>query len=114
METKYKKIGVVLAIMLVLSYMGISSLAEDLEDMLIQIIGLVLVFSSSVLIALESAKATYLETLKAKHNYEVKQMDNALKGTFRICFSNDAISLKNRKQVIKEKVNSLKKEKVLL
>lgn len=114
MNTKYKKIGVVLVLILALSYMSISSFNDDLEDTLIQIVGLFLIFSSSVLIAIESAKANYLKTLKAKHTYEVKQMDNALKGTFRICFSDEAIDLKEQKQAIKEKINNLKKEKVLL
>lgn len=115
MRGRYLKLGGgLLFIIVVVSLLSMASFNDDYEDMLIQIVGLVLIFASSVLIAIESAKAKYLEVTKAKHDYEINQMDNALKNTFRICFSDEAIELKNTKQKIKEKINQLKKEKVLL
>jgi len=114
MKELYIKIGAVLAIVLALYLIGSITLSDDMEDMLIQLVGLILIFASAMLIALESAKSSYLEVLKSKHAYEVNRMKNAIKGNFRIVFTPEAQELKSRKQNIILEINKLKKEKVSL
>lgn len=111
-QEKYLKIGAILAIILAVYLIGIPSLSDEIEDMMIQVVGLVLIFASSMLIALESAKAKYLEVLKSKHSYEIKQIENSIKGSFRIVFTDEAKVLKERKEDVISAINELKKRKV--
>ena len=91
-----------------------ASLSDDMIDMLIQAFGLLLIFGSSMLIALESAKAQYLETLKLNHTYETNRVTDSIKGSFRIVFTDEARALKSRKQDVLKSIENLKKSKVTL
>lgn len=114
MKELYMKIGAVLTIVFAFYLVGAVALPDDMEDMLIQLVSLVLIFASSILIALESAKASYLEVLKSKHSYEANRVKNAIKGSFRVVFTQEAQELKDRKQKTIFEINKLKKEKVSL
>jgi hypothetical protein len=113
-QEKYLKIGAVLVIVLAVYLIGIPSLSDDMGDMMIQLIGLVLIFASSMLIALESSKASYLDVLKSKYAYETKRIENSIKGSFRIVFTEQAKALKTRKQAVTLEIDKLKRTKVTL
>ena len=112
-KEQYLKIGAVLAMILAVYLIGIPSLSDDMEDMMIQLVGLILIFASSMLIALESAKASYLEVLKSKYVYETKRIENSIKGSFRIVFTDQAKALKRRKQAVILELEKIKKSKVV-
>ena len=111
---KVKKGVAITATGFILYAIGMMSLSDDMVEMLIQIFGLSLVFGASMIIALESAKAKYLETLKAKHVYETNRVRNAIKDTFYIAFSEESKALKSRKQEILSSIENLKKERIEL
>ncbi len=110
MQSKYKS-GLVLIIGL-LAFFQTQTINSDMETVLVQLIGLILVISSSLLIAIESAKANYLEFIEQKYLYELQQMKAITKSSFKIIFNEDAKRLYSRKKEIKEKIELLKKERL--
>ena len=113
-QEQYIKIGAILVVIITLYLLGIPSLSDEIEDTMIQLTSLVLVFASSLLIALESAKASYLEVLKSKHNYEANRVKDSIRDSFRIVFTQEAEELKSRKELILSNIKKLKEMRVKL